>query len=239
MTIRLDRVAGAPEERIPARTVLWAAGVQASSFGRMVAEATGADSDRSGRIRVSPDLTIPGYPEIFVIGDLALVGEPGGRPVPGVAPAAIQMGRYAAGSIRRRLREEPVEPFRYRDKGNLATIGRAKAVADLGRFRRFGGFPAWLLWLFVHIFNLVGFQNRLVVIIRSAWSFFTDGRVARLITGDPLLPLIEEPEPPHGPADRWERETMTDVTSDVSGGSAHARGARRRGACRHGQLSTD
>jgi len=223
VTIRLGREAGAPEERIPARTVLWAAGVQASSFGRMVAEATGADLDRSGRIRVSPDLTIPGYPEIFVIGDLALVGEPGGRPVPGIAPAAIQMGRYAAGSIRRRLRGEPVEPFRYRDKGNLATIGRAKAVADLGRFRRFGGFPAWLLWLFVHIFNLVGFQNRLVVIIRSAWSFFTDGRVTRLITGDPLLPPIEEPEPPHRPADRWERETMTDVTSDVSGGSTPSR----------------
>ena len=192
----VDVEVGGSAERIPARTVLWAAGVQASSFGRTLASRTGAETDRAGHIRVAPDLSIPGHPEILVLGDLALVDRPGGRPVPGVAPAAIQMGRYAARHVAQRVRGRPVEPFRYHDRGNVATIGRAKGVADLGRFRRFSGFFAWVLWLTIHIWYLIGFQNRLVVMIRWAWSFLTRGRGTRLITGRPLLPPIERPDPP-------------------------------------------
>jgi NADH dehydrogenase len=188
-------VAGS-EERIPTRTVLWAAGVRASSFGRAVAEATGAQSDRAGRIPVTPDLSIAGHPEILVVGDLATMMRPNGKPVPGVAPAAIQMGTHAAGNVLHRARGEPTEPFRYRHKGDVATIGRIRGVADLGPFRRFSGFLAWLLWLGIHIFYLIGFEKRLIVIIRWAWSFFTRGRGTRLITGSPLLPPIEKPEPP-------------------------------------------
>jgi NADH:ubiquinone reductase (H+-translocating) len=183
-------------ERIPCRTVLWAAGVQASRFGRVVAEAVGVETDRAGRIAVQPNLTLPGHPEIFILGDLAIAGQQQPRGWPGVAPAAIQMGQYAAKTIRARLGGESIRPFRYRNKGNLATIGRARGVADLGAFRRFDGFVAWIMWLVVHIFYLIGFQNRLVVIIRWGWSFLTRGRGTRLITGEPLLPPIQRPEPP-------------------------------------------
>jgi NADH dehydrogenase len=186
-------------ERIPARTVLWAAGVQASSFGRKVAEATGARADRAGRLIVGPDLTVPGHPEIFVIGDTAVQPWREGRPVPGVAQGAIQPGRHVARTVRRRLRGDPTPPFRYRDLGDVAVIGRLAGVTNigwLGPFGRQGGFSAWLLWLGIHIFYLIGFSNRIVVVIRWAWSFFTHGRGSRLITGSPLLPPIEEPEPP-------------------------------------------
>ena len=189
------------EERIPARTVLWAAGVQASRFGRVVAEATGVEADRAGRIPVGPQLTIEGHPEIFVIGDLAVVSQSNGKPVPGVAPAAIQEGSYVAQEIGRRVAGKPGEPFRYRDKGDVATIGRLRGVANigwLGPLGRLRGFPAWAMWLGIHIFYLIGFANRIVVTIRWAWSFITHGRSTRLITGDHerLLPPIEEPEPP-------------------------------------------
>ncbi len=185
-------------ERLSSRTVLWAAGVQASLFGKAVAEALGAVTDRAGRIEVAPDLTVPGHPEVFVIGDLAAAVTPRGTPVPGVAPSAIQEGRYVARTIRARLDGRPTPPFRYRDKGNVATIGRAKAIADLGRFRRFSGFTAWAMWLGIHIWYLIGFENRLLVIIRWGWSFVTRGRGTRLITGQPLLPPISEPDdPPH------------------------------------------
>ena len=187
---------GDREERIPARTVLWAAGVQATSFGRELAKAAGVEADRAGRITVADDLTLPDHPEIFVVGDLAVMRWKGGREVPGVAQGAIQSGRQAARNIRARLDGRATEPFRYKDKGNLATIGRGKAIADLGRFRRFSGFPAWVLWLGVHILYLIGFANRLVVLVRWAWSFVTHGRSTRLITGTPLLPEIREPEPP-------------------------------------------
>ena len=183
-------------ERLSSRTVLWAAGVQASSFGKAVAEALGAVTDRAGRIEVAPDLTVPGHPEVFVIGDLAAAVTPRGTPVPGVAPSAIQEGRYVARTIRARLDGRPTPPFRYRDKGNVATIGRAKAIADLGRFRRFSGFTAWAMWLGIHIWYLIGFENRLLVIIRWGWSFVTRGRGTRLITGQPLLPPISEPDDP-------------------------------------------
>ena len=194
------------EERIPARTVLWAAGVQAASFGRMVADATGIDPDRAGRIEVQADLTIPGHPEIFVVGDLSVSKRPDGRLVPGVAPAAIQEGTYVAREIGRRLAGEPSLPFRYTSKGDVATIGRLRGVANIGWLGPFGqlsGFIAWAMWLGIHILYLIGFANRIVVTIRWAWSFFTRGRSTRLITGEwsRLLPPIEEPDPPVTPAD--------------------------------------
>jgi NADH dehydrogenase len=186
-------------QQIPARTVLWAAGVQASSFARVVAKAVGAETDRAGRVLVGPDLTIPGHPEIFVIGDAAVQPWKEGRPVPGVAQGAIQSGTYAAKVIRRRVLGRPYEPFRYRDKGDVAVIGRLAGVTNigwLGPLGRQSGFIAWLLWLGIHIAYLIGFANRLVVLIRWAWSFLTHGRGTRLITGVELLPPIEEPEPP-------------------------------------------
>jgi NADH dehydrogenase len=193
---------GGTEEVVPARTVLWAAGVLASSFSQAVGRATGAEMDRAGRVIVGPDLSIPGHPEILVVGDAALQAWKPGRPVPGVAQGGIQGGRYAARTIRRRLSGEPTPPFRYRDKGDVAVIGRLAGVTNigwLGPLGRQSGFAAWLLWLGIHIFYLIGFANRLVVIVRWAWSFFTHGRGSRLITGSPLLPPIEEPEPPSHP----------------------------------------
>ncbi len=190
---------GGREEMIAARTVLWAAGVQASSFVRAVAAATGAETDRAGRIVVGPDLAIPGHPEIFAIGDAAVQPWRGGRPVPGVAQGAIQPGQYVGTAIGRRLAGEPVTAFRYRDKGDVAVIGRLAGVTNigwLGPFGRQAGFSAWLLWLVIHIFYLIGFANRIVVVVRWAWSFFTSGRGTRLITGSPLLPPIEQPAPP-------------------------------------------
>jgi NADH dehydrogenase len=195
--VTVERETG--EERIPARTVLWAAGVEASRFGRTVAVATGVETDKAGRITVGPDLTIPGHPEIFVVGDLAVVTQANGKPVPGVAPAAIQEGTYVAREVGRRLAGEPGQAFRYKDKGDVATIGRLRGVANigwLGPFGRLRGFPAWAMWLGIHIFYLIGFANRIVVTVRWAWSFFTRGRSTRLITGERLLPPIEEPEPP-------------------------------------------
>jgi NADH dehydrogenase len=184
-------------ERIPTRTVLWAAGVQASSFGRKVADALGVEADRAGRVPVGAHLTVPGHPEVMILGDLAIAKRQGGKPVPGVAPAAIQEGTYAAVAIRRRVRGATPEPFRYRDRGDVAVIGRLSGVADirwLGRLGRMSGFLAWGMWLGVHIVYLIGFANRLVVIIRWAWSFLTHGRGTRLITGEPHLPPIERPE---------------------------------------------
>jgi NADH:ubiquinone reductase (H+-translocating) len=215
------RTAGAEaEERIPTRTVLWAAGVLASSFARTVADVTGAETDRSGRLIVQPDLTVPGRPEIFVVGDAALQPWKPGRFVPGVAQGAIQPGRYAARTILRRLRAEPVRPFRFRDLGDVAVIGRLSGVTNIGwmgPFGRQGGFTAWLLWLLIHIFYLIGFANRIVVVVRWAWSFLTRGRSTRLITGSPLLPPIEAPETPpplvaEASAER-ERQSVSDQAS--------------------------
>ena len=167
-------------ERLPTRTVLWAAGVTASDFGGILARRCGAELDRQDRVKVARDLTIPGHPEIFVIGDLGLVLQDG-KPLPGVAPVAMQQGRYAARAIEERLRGRPLAPFRYHDKGSLAVIGRAAGVADFGRLR-FHGRPAWLLWLFVHLMYLVQFRNRLIVFIRWGFQYLTFDRGARLIT---------------------------------------------------------
>jgi NADH dehydrogenase len=163
-------------DRLAAGTVVWAAGVAGSPLGRTL----GVPLDRAGRVQVAADLTIPGHPEVFVVGDLAAVIQPDGRPVPGVAPAAMQMGRQTAENIRRKLRGEPLAAFRYRDKGSLATIGRRSAVAVFGRFR-LSGLLAWGAWLAIHIFFLIGFRNRFVVLFTWAWAYFTYERSARLI----------------------------------------------------------
>src|SRR4051794_18022957 len=170
-------------EHIPSRTVIWAAGVTASGLASRLGELTGAERDRAGRVTVERDLTLPGHPEVFALGDMIRPRDADGSPVvlPGVAPVAMQQGRYAAGVVRDRLRGREVAPFRYRDKGNLATIGRAAAVADI-KGLRLSGLVAWLTWLLVHLWNLVGFQNRVLVFIRWAFSFATRRRGARLIT---------------------------------------------------------
>ncbi len=165
------------EEFIPARTVFWAAGNEASYTG----ESLGAPSDKQGRVLVEPDLSIPGHPEVFVVGDQASVKQQNGELVPGVAPAAMQEGRWAAKNIIRSLRDKEREPFRYFNKGNLATIGRNKAVADFGRLH-VAGWLAWWLWLFVHIMYLAGFRNRASVLLEWGYSYFTFQRGSRLIT---------------------------------------------------------
>ena len=161
------------EMKIDTRTVLWAAGVQGSPLARTL----GAPLDRAGRVLVNPDLTLPNHPEVFVIGDLAAVDQ-----VPGVAPAAIQEGQHVARNIERALGGQPLRPFHYWDKGSLATIGRARGVADLGRIHM-SGFLAWFAWLAIHVFFLIGFRNRLLVMLQWAWAYITFQRGARLITG--------------------------------------------------------
>jgi len=169
------------DEKLAARTVLWAAGVRASRMGKVLAERAGAQLDKVGRVMVEPDLSIAGHPEIRVIGDLANFSHQSGKPLPGVAQVAIQQGRYAAKAIRAKLDGKPLGPFHYFNKGNLATIGRNKAVADFG-FLRISGFPAWFLWVFVHLMYLVEFENRLLVFVEWVYNYFTHNRGARLIT---------------------------------------------------------
>jgi NADH:quinone reductase (non-electrogenic) len=172
-------------ERIPTRTVIWAAGVTASPLAGLLAERAGLDVDRAGRLEVLEDLSLPGHPEVLALGDMVSVRQPDGTALvlPGVAPVAMQQGRHGARVVGDRLRGRDPRPFRYRDKGNLATIGRARAVADV-KGVRLSGFLAWVTWLVVHLWYLIGFQNRLLVVIRWAVSFFTHGRGARLIAHD-------------------------------------------------------
>lgn len=166
-------------ERIPTGVVIWAAGVAASPVGEWL----GVETDRNGRVKVAEDLSVPGHPEIFVIGDAAL-REQDGKPLPGVAQVAIQGGKYVARVIRARLEGRPAPPpFRYRDRGNMATVGRSFAIAEVGRFR-FSGFFAWLMWLVIHIYYLIDFENRLLVLTQWAWAYFTYSRSARLILPD-------------------------------------------------------
>ncbi len=174
---------GEKSETIQAQTGLWAAGIQGSPLGHKLAESAGAEVDRAGRLIVQPDLTLPGHPEILVIGDLAHFSHQTGQPLPGVAQVAMQQGKYAADLIQARLTGASLAPFHYHDKGNMATIGRAAAVADLGRLR-FTGLIGWLLWLFIHLLYIVQFENRLLVMLQWGWSYVTRNRSARLITGE-------------------------------------------------------
>jgi NADH dehydrogenase len=166
------------DEVVPSHTIVWAAGVAASPLGKSL----GVETDRAGRVVVQPDLTVPGHPEIYVVGDLASYSHQTGKPLPGVAQVAIQGGQAAARNILHDIQHEPRETFHFRDPGSMATIGRAAAVAEMGRLR-LTGFLAWMAWLFVHVFWLIGFQNRLLVMTQWAWSYFTYERGARLITG--------------------------------------------------------
>ncbi len=175
--------------QIAARTVLWGAGVQGSPLARTL----GGPLDRSGRVLVEPDLTIPGSPEVFVIGDLAAI-EQDGKLVPGVAPAAMQSGKYAAKSILATLSGKPRKPFRYVDKGSLATIGRAAAVAEVGKLH-LSGFVAWAAWCFIHVLFLIGFRNRVLVMLEWGWLYLFHDRGSRLITG-PVEDLLERKEVP-------------------------------------------
>lgn len=198
LKLGVEVVTGAPVEDIradgyrlggqfvPARTVVWAAGVAASSLARSL----GVPLDRAGRVPVQPDLSVPGHADIFVAGDLAAVQQEG-RPVPGVAPAAKQMGRHVAAAIRARLSGKPAAAFRYRDFGNLATIGRMAAIVHLGRLK-LSGLPAWWFWLAAHMFFLIGFRNRLIVLLNWAWAYWSYQRGARIILGDGNTPPDEK-----------------------------------------------
>ena len=173
-----------------AKTVLWAAGVKASPLGKLIAEKTGVECDRAGRVIVEPDLSLKGYPNIYVIGDLAHFAHQTGKPLPGVAPVAMQEGEYVAKSIKQQIKGNTISPFNYVDKGSLAVIGQHSAVVDLG-FIKLTGFIAWLFWLLVHIYYLVEFDNKLVVMIQWVWNYFTRNRGARLITGKDLTAPVE------------------------------------------------
>ena len=175
--------------RLESRTVIWAAGVAASELGKTLGASV--KLDRAGRVIVNQDLSVPGADRVFVIGDLASISSDG-KPVPGLAPAAMQEGRHVARNVARLIRGEPTIPFHYRDKGTLATIGKAHAVADIGRLH-VGGLIAWLMWLFVHILFLIGFRNKFIVILEWAWTYFSNDRGARLITGN-VEPLLERGE---------------------------------------------
>jgi NADH:ubiquinone reductase (H+-translocating) len=204
-------------ERIPTRNVVWAAGVAASPLGATL----GVPTDRMGRVLVEPDLSVPGHPELFVIGDLAAFTHQGGSPLPGTAPVAMQAARAAASNVLRSIRGAAPLPFRYRDRGSMATIGRAAAVAQIGRIR-LHGLAAWLVWLFIHILALIGFRNRLAVMMEWAWSYLTWQRGARLITGE-VGPRLAEPGRVLGTAARPgseadERIASTELPPEAGGG---------------------
>jgi NADH dehydrogenase len=179
---------GEHTETIATRTVLWAAGVLASPLGKVLGDMCGAPLDKAHRVIVEPDMTVPGHPEIFVIGDLANFSHQTGQPLPGVAQPAMQQGAYVAKVIKARFKNEKPKAFHYFDKGNLATIGRGAAVADLN-WLQISGFPAWLIWIFIHLVYIIQFQNRLLVMLQWAWLYLTFDRSARLITGKSPLPL--------------------------------------------------
>lgn len=190
------------DERIDADNVFWAAGVSASKLGASL----GVETDKAGRVLVEPDCSIPGHPEVFVAGDLAALKREDGSPVPGVAQAAIQMGRHVAKQIRRDLKQQPRENFHYVDKGDLATIGRAAAVARLGKLK-LSGFVAWLIWVVVHVMYLIGFRNRVIVLMQWGWAYLTYHRGIRLITGDRQVELQRARGPEEGPLSPPRRRT--------------------------------
>jgi NADH:ubiquinone reductase (H+-translocating) len=187
MDVTVESAEGA-KEQIPCRTTMWAAGVKASGLGKTLHERTGVELDRAGRVKVAPDLSLPNHPEIFVVGDMVHL-EQDGKPLPGLAPVAMQQGEHAARQILRRLLHgQPSKPFRYVDRGAMATIGRASAVADL-RGLHLSGFIAWFIWVFIHLMYLVGFRNRLIVFLQWMWNYLTFRRGVRLIVErDEALP---------------------------------------------------
>lgn len=196
-------------EFLAARTTLWGAGVKASPLGRKLAEAAGAQTDNAGRVIVGNDLTIPNHPNVFVVGDLASFSHQTGKPLPGVAPVAMQGGKFAARTIARRLRGQSVQPFKYFDKGNMATIGRRLAVVQTDKIKMRGTL-AWFAWLFIHLMYIVCFENRLLVLMQWAWNYLTFNRYARLITGEgeKLLPDLETPRS-DAPNERPSRRAST------------------------------
>jgi len=184
---------GEESKRLAAKTVLWAGGVTTNAFGRILAERTKAQTDRFGRIKVAPDLTLPGYPDIFIVGDLALSLDEEGKPLPGVAQVAIQGGAYAARTIRTRVKgKKDTKPFHYFNKGDMAVIGRAAAVANIFGFH-LSGLPAWIVWLFIHLMYIVEFQNRVLVFIQWGFEYLTFSRGARLITGVAATDSLDKP----------------------------------------------
>lgn len=188
-SVSLRDGAGGEERRLAARTVLWTAGTKASSLGSVLAERTGVAQDSAGRVIVQPDLSLPGYTNLYVIGDLAHYAHDDGKPLPGVAQVAMQQGEYVSREILARLQRRKSAPFTYKDKGTMAVIGRNAAVADLGSLH-LSGFAAWLIWLLVHISFLIGFDNKLQVLFQWAWSYWTRKQGARLITGESPYPLV-------------------------------------------------
>ena len=181
-----DRVTvkqGDDQVELHAKTIVWAAGVKASGMGKVLGDRLDANLDRAGRVIVEPNLSIEGYPDVFVIGDLANFPHQNERPLPGVAPVAMQEGQYVAKLIKQRLQGSEMAPFRYAEVGSLAVIGQNAAVVDLG-YVKFSGFLAWLIWIFAHVYYLIEFDNKLVVMIQWGWNYFTRGRGARLITGE-------------------------------------------------------
>lgn len=202
-------------EEIASRTILWAAGVRPSPLGRVLTKSADVQLDHAGRVVVDADLSLPGHPEVFVIGDLASCAGPGGKPLPGIAPVAIQQGRYVAKYIRNRLRGKAISPFEYHDYGTMATIGRSRAVAMIGTWR-FSGYLAWLMWLFIHIMYVVGFENRLLVLIQWGWNYVTWNRNARLIT-QRQWPVGHTEEAMTQPARNRARAASAAVASGLSG----------------------
>jgi NADH:ubiquinone reductase (H+-translocating) len=200
---------GETTTEIPCRTVLWAAGVQASPLGKVVQSQTGAELDRVGRVIVEPDLSVAGFPNLYVIGDLAHFAHGVERPLPGVAPVAMQQGRYVAEVIRQRLEGTSPEMFRYHDKGSMATIGRAAAVAQIGRWK-LSGYPAWLSWLFIHLLYLADFDNRILVFLQWVWNYFTYRRGVRLIVNREV-----------------NRDANSDANSDVNRGINEPHGSSK------------
>lgn len=234
--IALHRVtlqAGSAVEEIGSQTVLWAAGMKASPLGAALARNGGVELDRTGRVRVNPDLTVPGHPEVSVIGDLAHFADPEGKPLPGVAPVAIQQGRFAADRIRARFGGRAPEQFRYHDKGSMAVIGRNAAVALMGRFR-LRGFVAWLAWMFIHILYLVEFDNQLLVLTQWSWSYFTRNKGARLITPETPVELVAPEGSPLARAQSVRAEAAAPLAAPIAHRErpAPAAGARTASATR-------
>lgn len=203
---------GDRQEQILSGTVLWAAGMQASPLGKVIAAKTGAELDRAGRVMVEEDMSVPGYSNLYVLGDLAHYAHQGDRPLPGTASVAMQQGEYIGDVIKKRLANQRVSPFQFKDYGSMAVIGRNAAVANLG-FAKLSGFPAWFIWIFIHIYYLIEFDNKLLVMTQWAWHYFTRKRGVRLITGDDDIPSLAEQVAQEMEEDRMQSDRPTVVNA--------------------------